>query len=393
VTSATGEDAAMSFDEAPEHRLLRETIAKVCQDFGPAYFQEKASSDEPMDELWRALAQAGLIGVNLPEEYGGGGGGISELAIVCEETAAAGVPLLLLLVSSAICGEILKSHGTAAQRARWLPPMASGQDKMAFAITEPDAGSNTHRLSTRATPGKGGWQISGRKWYISGVDEASAMLVVARTGEDAGKRGRMTLFIVDTSAPGLSKRRIPVEINLPEKQYELFFDDVWIEDDRRVGEAGQGMSFLFQGLNPERITGAAIENGIARYALARASRYARERRVWDVPIGSHQGIAHPLAEAAINVELARLATAKAAWLHDRGRPAGEASNMAKFAAAEAALRALDVAIQAHGGSGLASEYRIAHLWGLARLLRIAPVSREMILNYVATHTLGLPRSY
>jgi alkylation response protein AidB-like acyl-CoA dehydrogenase len=393
VTSATGEDAAMSFDEAPEHRLLRETIAKVCQDFGPAYFQEKASSDEPMDELWRALAQAGLIGVNLPEEYGGGGGGISELAIVCEETAAAGVPLLLLLVSSAICGEILKSHGTAAQQARWLPPMASGQDKMAFAITEPDAGSNTHRLSTRATPGKGGWQVSGRKWYISGVDEASAMLVVARTGEDAGKRGRMTLFIVDTSAPGLSKRRIPVEINLPEKQYELFFDDVWIEDDRRVGEAGQGMSFLFQGLNPERITGAAIENGIARYALARASRYARERRVWDVPIGSHQGIAHPLAEAAINVELARLATAKAAWLHDRGRPAGEASNMAKFAAAEAALRALDVAIQAHGGSGLASEYRIAHLWGLARLLRIAPVSREMILNYVATHTLGLPRSY
>ncbi len=147
------------------------------------------------------------------------------------------------------------------------------------------------------------------------------MLVVARTGEDAAKRGRMTLFIVDTSAPGLSKRRIPVEIQLPEKQYELSFDDVWVEDDRRVGEVGQGMSFLFQGLNPERITGAAIENGIARYALARASRYARERRVWDVPIGSHQGIAHPLAEAAINVELARLATAKAAWLHDRGRPA------------------------------------------------------------------------
>lgn len=382
----------MSFDEVPEHRLLRETIAKVCEDFDPAYFQEKASSDEPMDELWRELARAGLIGVNLPEDHGGGGGGISELAIVCEETAAAGVPLLLL-VSSAICDEILKSHGTAAQQARWLPPMASGQDKMAFAITEPDAGSNTHRLSTRAASDKGGWQINGRKWYISGVDEASAMLVVAKTGEDAGKRGQMTLFIVDTDVPGLSKRRIPVEIRLPEKQYELVFDDVWVEDDRRVGEVGQGMSFLFQGFNPERITGAAIENGIARYALARASRYARERRVWDAPVGSHQGIAHPLAEAAINVELARLATAKAAWLHDRGRPAGEASNMAKFAAAEGALRALDVAIQAHGGSGLASEYRIAHLWGLARLLRIAPVSREMILNYIATHTLGLPRSY
>ncbi len=147
TASVSGQDAGMSFDEAPEHRLLRETIAKVCQDFDAAYFQEKASSDEPMDELWRALARAGLIGVNLPEDHGGGGGGISKLAIVCEETAAAGVPLLLLLVSSAICGEILKSHGTAAQHSRWLPPMASGQDKMAFAITGPDAGSNTHRLS------------------------------------------------------------------------------------------------------------------------------------------------------------------------------------------------------------------------------------------------------
>jgi alkylation response protein AidB-like acyl-CoA dehydrogenase len=383
----------VAFVEAPEHRALREVVARVCGDFGSPYFQEKVANNERSHELWRALGKAGLVGINLPEEHGGAGAGIAELAIVCEESAAAGCPLLLLLVSSAISGEILKTHGTAEQQARWLPDMASGADKMVFAITEPDAGSNTHRISTRAYRDGAGWRIQGTKWYISGVDEASSVLVVARTGDVEDRRSPLTLFIVDTDAEGLSSRFIPVEISSPEKQYELFFDDVWVDDDRRVGEVGEGMSFLFQGLNPERITGAAIEIGIARYSLERAARYANERQVWQVPIGSHQGVAHPLAAAAIEVELARLMTAKASWLHDQGLPAGEASNMAKFAAAEAALHALDSAIQTHGGSGMASEYSIAHLWGLARLLRIAPVSREMILNYVAMHTLGLPRSY
>ena len=219
------------------------------------------------------------------------------------------------------------------------------------------------------------------------------MLVVARTGDDESGRGEMTLFVVDTDAPGLERSLIPVEVRAPEKQYTLVFDGVRISDDRRIGEVGEGMKIVFQGLNPERITGAAIENGIARYALRKASQYARERNVWGTPIGAHQGISHPLAAAAVDVELARLMTTKAAWLHDNGRPAGEASNMAKYSAAEAALKALDSAIQTHGGNGMASEFGLAHLWGMARLLKIAPVSREMILNYVASHTLGLPRSY
>ena len=383
----------MTFEESPEHAALRETVAKLCARFGDEYFRRVLDEDGRTDELWKALGGAGFVGVNLPEEYGGGGAGISELAIVVEETAAAGTPLLLLLVSAAISGEILKEFGTAEQRQRWLPAMASGADKMVFAITEPDAGSNSHRLSTTAEPDGDGWIINGAKYYISGVDEASWLLVVARTGTDERGQGRMTLFVVDTDAPGLRRSRIPVEMRAPEKQYTLNFDGVRIADDRRIGEPGTGMEIVFRGLNPERITGAAIENGIARYALDKAARYAREREVWGVPIGAHQGVSHPLAAAAIDVELARLMTTKAAWLHDRARPAGEAANMAKYAAAEAALKALDAAIQTHGGNGLATEFGLAHLWGMARLLRIAPVSREMILNYVAGHTLRLPRSY
>ena len=383
----------MDFDEPAEHELLREAVGKLTASFGPRYYQEKAKSGGKTTELWEALGESGFVGVNLPERHGGGGMGIAELNVVCEETAAGGCPLLLLLVSSAICGEVLKRFGTEEQQARWFPAMAAGRDKMVFAITEPGAGSNSHRISTTATRDGDEWVLRGAKYYISGVDEASEMLTVARTGTDASGRAELSLFVVDTGAAGLERTLIPVEIAAPEKQFQLFFDDVRVAADRLVGEPGDGLRMVFVGLNPERIVGAAIENGIGRYALAKAAAYARDRVVWDQPIGAHQGIAHPLAVAAVEVELARLMTQKAAWLHDQGRPAGEASNMAKYAAAEAGLAALDAAIQTHGGNGLASEYGLAHLWGMARLLRIAPVSREMILNYVATHRLDLPRSY
>jgi len=383
----------MNFEESFEHVSLRKTVAQVCASFGDDYLRRVLAEDGRTHELWTALGQAGLLGVNLPEEYGGGGAGIAELAIVVEETAASGNPLLLMLVSAAISGEVLKEFGTHEQKQRWLPAMADGSDKMVFAITEPNAGSNSHEISTKAVRDGDDWVLSGTKYYISGVDEASNLLVVARTGTAPNSRGEMTLFVVPTDAEGLERALIPVEIRAPEKQYTLTFDGVRIGDDRRIGEVGSGMGIVFRGLNPERITGAAIETGIARYALAKASAYAREREVWGVPIGSHQGVAHPLAAAAVDVELARLMTARAAWLHDQGRPAGESANMAKYAAAEAALQALDAAIQTHGGNGLASEFGLAHLWGTARLLKVAPVSREMVLNYVATHTLGLPKSY
>jgi alkylation response protein AidB-like acyl-CoA dehydrogenase len=383
----------MDFVGSDEQLMLREAVSKIARTYGHEYFVEQARAGGKGQELWDDLAGHGFIGVNVPAEHGGGGMGIAELAIVEEECSAAGCPLLVLLVSSAICATVIDKFGTAEQRGRWLPPIAAGS-KMAFAITEPDAGSNSHQISTVATRDGDGFRLNGTKYYISCVDEADAMVVVARTGvNDHTGRAELSLFIVDADTDGLTRQVIPVEIVSTELQFTLFFDDVHLSPDRLLGGEGGGLAPLFAGLNPERILSAALLNGAARYALEKAAAYANERQVWGVPIGAHQGIAHPLAKAKVDVELARLMTAKAAWLYDAGLDAGEASNMAKFAAADAALAALDQAMQTHGGNGMATEYGLATMWGMVRLLRIAPVSREMILNFVAQHSLGLPRSY
>ena len=390
----------MDFVEQEEHQLLRQSVSKIAAEFGHEYFVAKARSGEKATELWEALARGGFVGVNIPEAYGGGGMGIYELSIVAEELAAQGCPLLLLVVSPAICGSILARFGTEQQRRTFLPLIAGAQDpqwKMAFAITEPDAGSNSHKISTTARRTDDGWLLRGTKYYISGIDEAGAVLVVARTGTDpATGHARLSLFIVDADAARLDVSPISVELVAPEKQFTLFFDDVVVGEDRLVGAEGDGLRQVFFGLNPERITGAAMVAGMGRYALAKAAGYANERQVWGTPIGAHQGIAHPLAAAKIEVELARLMVQKAGWCYDSAVEAavtGEAANMAKYAAAESTLHALDQAIQTHGGNGMATEYGLATLWGMARLMRIAPVSREMILNYVAQHSLGLPKGY
>lgn len=248
-------------------------------------------------------------------------------------------------------------------------------------------------MSLRARRGEADWWLTGTKTYISGVEEADGLLVMARTGEDAVGRARLSLFMVDPDAPGLSRQPVDTAIQAPEQQWTLFFDDVSVAADRLIGGEGDGLRIGFDGLNPERILAAAICNGVGRYALAKAAAYANERAVWGQPIGAHQGVAHPLAEAKVALEAARLMTAKAALLQDAGVNAGEASNMAKLLAADAGLMCLDRAIQTHGGNGLSNEYGLADLWFIVRLLRVAPVSREMILNYVAQHSLGLPRSY
>ena len=383
----------MDFAETAEHRDLRAAVAAIASDFGPQYYTRHAAAGTPCDELWAKLGEAGFIGVNIPEAYGGGGGGLTELALVCEELGAQGTPLLLLLVSAAISAGVIAEFGTEEQRKTWLPGLAAGTAKMVFAITEPDAGSNTHRLATKAVREGAGWRLSGTKYYISGVDEAEALLVVARTGTDARGDAELSLFIVPAGAPGLDAHVLPVDLMLPEKQFTLHFDDLPLGPEALVGSVGQGFRQLFHGLNPERITGAATCVGIARYVLGTAARYATQRQVWQAPIGTHQGVAHPLARAKIETELAALMTRQACWQHDHGEPAGEASNMAKYAAAEASIAAVDAAMQTHGGNGFATEYGLVPYWGLARLLRVAPVNREMILNFVAQHSLGLPRSY
>jgi len=373
---------------------MRRTVAAIAGDFGPAYMHRQNEAGEPPSELWEALASRGFLGVNLPERYGGGGLGMSALAAVAEEISAAGCSLLLIVVSPAIVGSILVRHGTEEQRERWLPGIAAGTTRVAFAITEPDAGSNSHQISTAARRDDGGYRLSGQKTYISGVEDAQAILVVARLRGDDGQLGLPLLALVDSDADGLERQHIPTALRAADRQWQLFLDDVHVPEDRIVGGEQAGLKAAFDGLNPERIMGAAVACGAGRRALAIASDYARERKVWNgAPIGSHQGISHPLAQAKIELELARVMTQKAAALYDAGAPAGEPSNMAKYAAAEAAIHCVDQAIQTHGGNGFALEYGLTDMYWGVRLVRTAPVSREMILNYVAEHSLGLPRSY
>jgi alkylation response protein AidB-like acyl-CoA dehydrogenase len=384
----------MDFRETDEQRMLRSSVARMAGKYGHDYLWAKAKAGEKTTELWKEAGDAGFLGVAVPEEFGGGGGGMVELAIVTEEIAAAGCPLLLIVVSPAIAGSVIAKSGTQEQRERWLPGIADGSTKISFAITEPDAGTNSHNITTSARPDPdGGWRLSGHKYYISGVDESDATLVVARMQDSKGTL-RPAMFLVPTDAPGYTYRPIEMAFVAAERQFTVFFDDVRLPDEALIGGAEAGLNALFAGLNPERITVAAQSNGLGRYALAKGAAYAREREVWGRPIGAHQGVAHPLAKAHIEVELARLATTRAAWLYDAGDPtAGDAANVAKYAAAEAAIAAVDASVQAHGGNGMSAEYGIGPLIGSVRTTRIAPVSREMILNHVAQHALGLPRSY
>ncbi|MGK5554922.1 acyl-CoA dehydrogenase family protein [Actinomadura kijaniata] len=384
----------MSFIESEERRALRDAVAELASGYGVDYYVAKARAGEKTDELWNEAGRLGYLGVNVPEEYGGGGGGIGDLAAVCEELAAAGCPLLLMVVSPAICATIIARSGTEEQKKHWLPRFADGSVKMAFAITEPDAGSNAHRITTTARRDGDGWVLNGQKTFISGVDESDAVLFVARTADQKGNL-RPSLFIVPTDTPGFTWTPIEMEIVSPEKQFVCHLDDVRLPYDALVGDEDGGLLQLFAGLNPERIMASAMGAGIGRLALGRAVNYARDRRVFTTPIGAHQGLAHPLAQAKIELELARLMAHKAAWLYDSGDDmgAGEAANMAKYATAEAAIHCVDQAIQTHGGNGLTTEYGVGMLAGVVRLMRIAPVSREMILNFVAQHSLGLPRSY
>lgn len=378
----------------PEHRAVRETVAKIASKYGPQYFIERSRNGEDIGELWSDLGEAGLLGLHLPEEYGGGGGGMTEAVVVVEELAAHGMPMLIWVISPAICGSILAHHASEKLKQEWLPSIADGTRKMAFGLTEPDAGSNSHQLSTTARRDGDGWVISGSKYYISAVDQADAILLATRDAEHStSEKGKLSLFVVPTDAPGLTYQRIDTSIVAPDRQFTVFLDDVRVGPDALIGQAGQGLRQLFDGLNPERILVGALCSGVGRYALGKAADYARERQVWSVPIGAHQGVSHPLAACHIEVELGRLATYRSAELFDAGEPAGEAANIAKYAASEASLKALDQAIQTHGGNGLSHEYGLSELWFVTRLMRTAPVSREMVLNFVAQTSLGLPRSY
>ena len=296
-----------------------------------------------------------------------------------------------MLFSPGVTGTILDRSANEEQKARWLPGVASGATRLSFAITEPDAGSNAHRISTTARRDGDRYIINGQKVYITGMEGADWVMVVARTSvEEATGRGRLSVFMVDATSPGLSRTKIRTVMNQPDQSWQVFFDDVEVPAENLIGPEGKGLAVAFTGLNTERILTSSICTGIGRYALRKAVAYAKERTVWSAPIGSHQGVAHPLAAAHIHIQAALLATERACRLYDTGLEVGELANVAKFLGASAGLEALDAAIAVHGGNGVAMEYQLANYFFIVRMLNMGPVSKEMILNFVAEHSLGLP---
>jgi alkylation response protein AidB-like acyl-CoA dehydrogenase len=379
--------------DSEERVALRTAVSDIASGFGHSYFARCSSEGRFPEELWQPLAQAGFVGVNISTEFGGGGGGLADLVVVAEELAAVGCPLMTLVVSPAVCAPILERYGTEAQKREWLTGIGAGTARMSFAITEADAGSNSHATRTKAEQTASGWRIRGEKHYISGVDDAQHILVVVRTGTSRNGAGTLSLFVVPTDARGLSFSPISTAVRAAERQFVVTFDDVEVDENALIGVADEGLAQMFEGLNPERILSAATCTGLARYALTKGIAYAKTREVWGVPIGTHQAVSHPLARAFAKLEAAQLALYTSAEMFDAGQQVGVNSAVAKLLAAEAADVALDASIQVHGGNGLSEEYGLADLWGLVRLYRIAPVSEEMTLNHLATHALGLPKSY
>jgi alkylation response protein AidB-like acyl-CoA dehydrogenase len=386
--------ASLPLVESVEEKQLRSTVMTMSRKLGPDYFQRVSASGEHADEQLRQLAESGFLGIHLPEEYGGGGAGLTELSWVIEETAAAGVPALSVIFSAGVNGTILDKHGTPEQKDRWLRGLATGELKSSFAITEPDAGANSHNLRTEARLDGDEWVINGSKYYTSGMDEADFVIILARTGtNERTGRGELTMFLVDAGAEGLSFQDLPTALQIPERQATVFLDNVRVGQERVLGPVGGGLKASFAGLNAERLLVSSICTGVGRYALNKAVDYAKHRVVWKVPIGAHQAVAHPLAEAHIHIETARLMSRKACLMYDLGLDPGETTNIAKVTGVDAGLAALDAAIQTHGGNGVALEYQLSNYWFLLRMLKIGPVSKEMVLNFVAEHSLGLPRSY
>ena len=387
----------MDFELTQEQRQILEYGDAVAQKFDRKYWMDCADKRVFPQALYDRVAQDGFVGTMVPEEYGGAGQGMIEMHLFLEGLSNNGIPLLNLVVGAAMSLGFLAKHGTEEQKKRYLPDACAGKTRFCFAITESDAGSNTIRTATIARKRGNRFALSGSKTFITDADGSDYALVVARTTPHTDvqrKTDGFTLFVVNLKGKGVDKQFIPVSIPAPETQWQLFFDEVDLGPDDVVGEIDRGFGILFKSLNPEQILVASICCGLGRYALTRAVSYANERKVFkDVPIGAYQGVQHPLADARTRVEMASLMALKAAWVFDQGREAGEFANMAKLAAADAGIAAVDAAIQTHGGNGFTKEYGIFDLYPLVRLLKTAPLNREMILNYIGEHVMGLPRSY
>jgi alkylation response protein AidB-like acyl-CoA dehydrogenase len=387
----------MDFMLTEQQELIRKEVATLARSFAPDYWLEKDRKAEYPWEFVRAFAEGGWLGAIVPEEFGGSGLGVTEAALILHEICAAGAgtsgasPIHFYMFPPM---PVIK-HGAEALKRRVLPDIARGEIVMSFGVTEPNAGTDTSRIETRAEPRDGGFVVHGRKVWNTNAQGATHMLLLARTAprDPAKPFGGLTLFFTPFDRSKIAVRVIEKLGRAAVDSNEIFIDGLEIPAGDVVGEVGRGFYHLLDSLNPERIMTAIEAVGIGRAALDRAVQYAKERVVFGRPIGQNQAIAHPLAMAWAKLETAELMCLKAAWLFDHGRPCGSESNTAKLMAAEAGFEACDVAVQTHGGYGYAKEFHVERLWREVRLYKIAPVSQQMVLNYLSEHVLGLPKSY
>ncbi len=397
---------ALDFAPSEEQALIRTAVSDAMRRFAPRRqeFIESILKDQKVPaELWDACTELGMQGALIPPEYGGNGMGLTALTIATDEMVSHGYANIYLILGAMDSACILR-NGSEELKRKYLPDVAAGNTKLCFALTEPNAGSNTARVETTARLEGADYVLDGEKVFITGADEADYMMMVARTMSETDAKAQglprfygLSVFMVSTKAPGLSLSPIPTRGIEGAGQFSVHFDSVRVPADDLIGEEHMGAQALFTSLNPERILAAASAAGMSAYLVRAACDYARERKVFrDTPIGAYQGIAHPLAEIHIEEEAVRMMALKAAWAFDHDLPATEVgmlANSAKYLGAELAIKAADRAIQTLGGYGFSEEYGVIHFWESARLLRTAPISKEMILNFVAEHQLGLPKSY
>jgi len=388
----------MDFELTSEQKLIVEAVGKLCADFPDSYWAQKDADHEFPWGFYNAMAAAGWIGIAIPEAYGGSGNGITEASLVLETVAASGAamngatPLHLSIFGM----EPVVRYGSEDMRRRYLPDVADGSLHVSFSVTEPDAGTDTTSITTRARREGDHYLVKGRKvWMTKALESERVLLLVRTTPKDQGARPTdgLTLLLAELNRPEVTISPIPKVGRNAVTTTEVVFDELPVALTDRVGEEGEGFRYLLSGLNAERVLIAAEALGIGRAALRRAVDYANERVVFGRPIGQNQGVAFPLAEAQMRLDAAELVIRKAAWQLDRGLPCGAEANMAKWLAADAGFQAADQAMQTHGGFGYAKEYHVERYWREARLMKIAPISQEMVQNFVSTHVLGLPKSY
>lgn len=388
----------MDFELTEDQQTIKEAVAELACRFDAQYWMEKDLNHEFPSEFYNAFAEGGWLGITTPEEYGGHGMGITEASILLQEVAASGAGMngASSMHLSIFGMHPVIVHGSEAMKQETLPRIVNGDLHVCFGVTEPGAGLDTTQITTFARKDGSDYVVNGRKVWISKAVESEKILLLTRTSkpEDVQKKtDGMTLFLTDLDRDRIDIQPIKKMGRNAVTSNELFIDDLRIPEEHRIGEEGKGFSYLLDGLNPERMLVAAEALGIGYAALRAAVDYGNDRVVFKRPIGMNQGIQFPLADSLARLEAAELMLRKATWLYDQGKPCGKEANMAKYLCADAGFDAADRALQTHGGMGYSEEYPAARYFREARLTRIAPISQEMILNYLGSHVLGLPRSY